>query len=135
MKAELNLVFNNVAENKVVAAREWAERTKFLEKKELSIKEKLLLNIIDKPLSAAEGLANGIKGIFNKSSEPTGSYFSERPFRIYFSGLFLKELEKNGESFIWNKKLQDKIHALEAKAFEQSKDYSKDPIMQRLIPV
>jgi hypothetical protein len=134
MASQFNTSFN-VATDKVVRMKEWRQKTKALYKEELSVGEKLFMNLIDKPMSLIGGLVIGAKGVFNKKSKINGAYFDAEHFSLYASGAYLQQTISAAESFLLNKKYQEKINGLAAKGFEQSEDVSAKPIMQRLKPL
>lgn len=125
----------NLASDKVVQLKEFRQKTKALYKAELSVGEKLFLNLIDKPVSAVAGAVIGLKGAFDKKSKISGAYFDDEHFSIYMSGAYMQQAMNNVQGFMLNKKFQEKINGLAAKAFEQSEDHSDKPIMQRLKPL
>lgn len=126
----------NLEAGKIVANKEWRQKTKVLYRAELSATEKAHLYLVDRPLSAVAGVAMGVRDIFNKKGSK-GAYLNTEPFGLYVSGAFLNDLMSDSwlQPLMLDKKFQAKINALAAKAFEQCEDVSQKPIMKSLKPL
>ncbi|MFH1158797.1 MAG: hypothetical protein V1721_07990 [Pseudomonadota bacterium] len=133
MKSQVFTSFNYAA-NKIVDTDECFQKAIALYKKELSIGDKLFLGFVDMPLSVMAGVALGVKGWFNKEVRE-GLYVAKNSKKIYASGAHKQKVRDFTSRFIplnrLNKGYQDRIDRLDEKAFEQSKNYSEDPVIMR----
>lgn len=121
----------NVPASKVVRMSEWKQKTNALYQTELSTGERIYLTVVDKPLSLLLGLGIGLKAAFSGAGMP-GVYINRQDSEAYVSGVFLEQLVDTCSRFTFNTRHQAKLNGLVVKAFEQSEDHSKKPIMQRL---
>ena len=124
----------NLAADKVVAMKEWRQKTNALYKAELTTGEKIFLNAVDRPLSVLFGLGLAAKNMFNSKSS-TGTYLDEKTFSLYVSGAALNDIIQQGQPLVVNRKFQDKIDDIATRAFDASADVSQQPIMKKLKPL
>lgn len=124
----------NAAAGKVVAFKELRQKTNALYKQELSLGEKFFLYAVDKPASVVVGIYAGIRQVIT-GDKPEGAYISTSPFGVYATGGYLAAQMEKAAPYMPNKKFQEKINGMAARAFEQCEDHSQKPVMQTLKPV
>lgn len=125
MASQFNATFNG-ASDKVVKLSEWAKKTRALYKENLTLSEKLFLNLASRPMAVVAAACT-----FNNSSM-RGAYLDTDTNEIYVSGALIQNKEKETQAFMPNEAFQKKINGLSSVAFDQSEDHSAKPIMQRL---
>ena len=120
--------FNDVATDKVVSTKEWRQRTNKLYAENLSIGDRVFLNLVDRPVSFAAGVA---LAFHDKSKKSPGLFIDEGNFKFYVSGEYVKEVLSK-PLFSASKTFDAKINALAEQAFDECADISKTPKMSSL---
>ena len=134
MGSKLSTSFNYKAD-KIVLKNEFSDIEEVLRKERLSTKDKLF-GLVDLPLSIIASTAFLFKEVITGGETRVGEYYVDPlTSETYVSGAGMKRLMSSGSKFVLNKGYRNKINRLSEEAFEQSKDYSKDPIMKHLEPL
>lgn len=124
----------NIAADKVVSLKEWRQKTNAHYNETLTTSEKVFLNLVDKPLSVAAGLAFGLKAALSGNGMK-GAYFDTATSATYVNGAYITALANDYKRTALNQKFQNKINSLAVKAFDECEDYSQSSLMQRLKPL
>ncbi len=132
-KASPGAAFSEAAD-KVVSMSELRKKTKAIYKAELSVGEKIYLNVVDKPASLLVGSVIAIKNAI-KGTKPEGGYVDDSNFppKMYISGAFMAATLDSNPPLTpkWDAKLIE----MTKRAFDQCEDVSKTPKMQALKPI
>jgi hypothetical protein len=124
----------NVSADKVVAFGELRKKRTEVYNANLSIPERLYLNLVDKPGSAVVGLGIAIKDAV-RGIKKQGMYTDPATKEWYVSGAFINATMKDAQSLFTTSKFDEKINNLFCQAFDQCQDYSKSPVMRSLRPL
>lgn len=134
----------NCAADKVVAMKEWRAKAKALAKSNLSRIEKVLMNLMEKPLGAVVGLKTAAQIMTNPAVRDTyealnadGSLgiYEDDDGEGYVSVATIQEMMRDIGRYTPNKKLQAKLTGFTVQAVEEAKDYAPDVTSGLLQPI
>lgn len=131
----LDGTFNDVA-GKIVSYKELRERTNAIYKTELSLGEKLFLNLVDRPGSLILGTILAVKDAITNKKRPA-TYVDTQPFppKMYVTGAFMASIIKDATRLSITPGWDAKMVRLTKRAFDACQDFSQTPKMQALKPV